>query len=112
MWKKVLRSRWISAGIGLAIIAVFFAVARIYPKLRAVQKQASGVEKTIKTLEERKEELERNSAYLNSEAYLERQARLKLNVKKPDEKVVFVYKDQYTTQSPSPDTDTGNQKVV
>src|SRR3989344_26543 len=109
MWKRFLRSRLITVIVGVAVIAVFVAVARMYPQLRAGQKQTSGVEKTIKAREERRKELERNSAYLSSEAYLERQARWKLNVKKPDEKVVFVYKDQYTTQSPSP-ADAGDRK--
>ncbi len=51
-------------------------------------------------LESRTDDLERNnqflassSAYFASDAYLERQARLKLNYKLPDEQVAFVYKD-------------------
>ena len=38
-------------------------------------------------------ELEKLGDYMKSNAYLERQARLKLNYKKPDEKVVFVYQN-------------------
>ena len=54
----------------------------------------------MKDLEFRVADLERNnqflassSAYFASDAYLERQARLKLNYKLADEQVAFVYKD-------------------
>ena len=54
----------------------------------------------VKDLESRTANLERNnqflassSAYFASDAYLERQARLKLNYKLADEQVAFVYKD-------------------
>ena len=62
------------------------------------QRIAMGVQ--VKDLESRATDLENNnkflassSAYFASDAYLERQARIKLNYKLPDEQVAFVYKD-------------------
>ena len=62
--------------------------------------QRAGTDIQVKDLEFRVADLERNnqflassSAYFASDAYLERQARLKLNYKLSDEQVAFVYKD-------------------
>ena len=62
--------------------------------------QRAGTDIQVKDLEFRVADLERNnqflassSAYFASDAYLERQARLKLNYKLADEQVAFVYKD-------------------
>ena len=44
-------------------------------------------------------ELEKLGDYLKSDAYMERQARLKLNYKKPDEKVVYIYQKTAETQN-------------
>ena len=47
----------------------------------------------IVDLENNNKFLASSSAYFASDAYLERQARLKLNYKLSDEQVAFVYKD-------------------
>ncbi len=65
-----------------------------------VRDQRTGMDVQVKDLESRAADLEQNnkflassSAYFASDAYLERQARLKLNYKLADEQVAFVYKD-------------------
>jgi len=65
-----------------------------------IKDQRAGTDIQVKDLESRVADLEHNnqflassSAYFASDAYLERQARLKLNYKFPDEQVAFVYKD-------------------
>ena len=49
------------------------------------------MDKKIAEAEQSASELERLKDYLQSSAYLEKQARLKLNYKKPDENVVYIY---------------------
>lgn len=51
------------------------------------------MESRVADLERNNQFLASSSAYFGSDAYLERQARLKLNYKLPDEQVAFVYKD-------------------
>ena len=65
-----------------------------------IRAQRMGTDAQVKDLQSRANEFENNnqflassSAYFASDAYLERQARLKLNYKLPDEQVAFVYKD-------------------
>lgn len=65
-----------------------------------IRSQRADANVQLKDLESRVADLENNnnflassSAYFASDAYLERQARLKLNYKLPDEQVAFVYKD-------------------
>ena len=55
--------------------------------------QVKDLESRVASLEYNNQFLASSSAYFASEAYLERQARLKLNYKLPDEQVAFVYKD-------------------
>jgi len=81
--------------IGLAALLIFLGYKNW--QIRD-QRIAAGVQ--VKDLESRMADLEQNnqflassSAYFASDAYLERQARIKLNYKFPDEQVAFVYKD-------------------
>lgn len=71
------------------------AVVKILPAVVAVNKEAKNLEQKVNETSQNFSELERSKEYLKSSAYLERQARIKLNFKKPDEKVVFVYQKPY-----------------
>jgi len=76
-----------------------------------IRDQRAGIDSQVKELKSRVTSLEDNnkflassSAYFASDAYLERQARLKLNYKFADEQVAFVYKDtSVKVSSPSPE---------
>src|SRR5258708_893694 len=91
--------------VALAALAVLFA-----RKTLQIHAQRAEVASEVKDMQSRADEVRRNnqflassSAYFGSDAYLERQARLKLNYKLPDEKVAFVYKDTSVKKSPEPD---------
>ena len=65
-----------------------------------IRAQRAETDAQVKDLKVRANDLEQNnqflassSMYFASDAYLERQARLKLNYKLSDEQVAFVYKD-------------------
>lgn len=62
--------------------------------------QKDEVEKELKAYEERSAEAEKSNEniskflkYFENQSFLEREARLKYNYKKPDEEVAFVYED-------------------
>ncbi|KKU22530.1 MAG: hypothetical protein UX31_C0001G0048 [Candidatus Nomurabacteria bacterium GW2011_GWA1_46_11] len=83
-------------------VTVVLAAVLIWLGYRALQIQdrAGQISSQVEDLAAKAEDLERDnrflassSAYFQSNAYLERQARLKLNFKLPDEQVAFVYKD-------------------
>ena len=91
MFRSILQSRWFTV---IAILIVgFFAVSliKIAPVLVITDREATSLNQRIAEIKQAASELEKFGDFLNSESYLERQARLKLNYKKPDENVVFVY---------------------
>ncbi|MBI2062782.1 MAG: septum formation initiator family protein [Candidatus Yanofskybacteria bacterium] len=96
MFRYILQSRWFSGVILLIIVFFLFSIIKFEPSLVAVNRELSNINKKIDEAEKVGLELKKLGDYLKSDAYLERQARLKLNYKKPDEKVVFVYQNPKT----------------
>ncbi len=88
---SLLRSKWTTLCMLLLIGAAVVFVLNRRPQSVAVQREADRLDEKIADLQEQYDEFQDQKAYLQSEAYLEQQARLKLNYKKPDEHVVFVY---------------------
>jgi len=91
MFKSILQSRWFTAAAVVLIGFFLISLIKIQPVLTTTQKELRNLDKKIAEAERSASELERLKDYLQSDAYLERQARLKLNYKKPDEKVVYIY---------------------
>lgn len=96
MFKQILQSRWFTFGMIIVVGFLALSVVKILPAVVAVNKEAKNLEQKINETNRNFAELERSKEYLKSPAYLERQARIKLNFKKPDEKVVFVYQKPYS----------------
>ncbi len=95
MIKKILQSPWFTAA-ALALAGFFLiSIIKLEPALVAVNKEAANFNLKIEEARKTAGELDKQKDFLKSDAYLERQARLKLNYKKPDENAVFVYKNQY-----------------
>ena len=104
MFKSVLQSRWFTI---LAVIVIGFfllLIIKLRPSLETVSQEVNNLDQKIAEAEQNLSELQKLGDYFKSVAYLEREARLKLNYKKPGESVVFVYKNQHI-QSP---TETNN----
>lgn len=91
MFKDILQSKWFTVVILLVIGFFLVSVIKLEFPLKVVRKELKNLNQKIDEVEKSSLELEKLSDYLKSNAYLERQARLKLNYKKPDEKVIFVY---------------------
>jgi cell division protein FtsB len=69
-----------------------------------VRKEVTDLSGRISSLERENQFLNRSEEYFKSEAFLERQARVKLNYKLPGEQVVFVY-DAVASSQPETFTD-------
>jgi len=66
-----------------------------------VRQEVNNLNQKIAETERELSELKELGDYFRSSAYLEREARLKLNYKKPGENVVFVYRNQSLLQNPA-----------
>lgn len=82
--------------IGLTMLLVAFLIL-ILPSVWRLQKQQSRVEEEINNLkkeiaeyEGKNNDIKKLVTYLESDAFLEEQARLNFNLKKPGEKVVII----------------------
>lgn len=91
MFKSVLQSRWFTVILVVLIGFLLISFIKIEPAFTTLHKELGNLDKKIMDIQESTSELERLGDYIKSDAYLERQARLKLNYKKPDEKVVYIY---------------------
>ncbi|MBI2057441.1 MAG: septum formation initiator family protein [Candidatus Yanofskybacteria bacterium] len=81
----------------LLLAGVFFlsiSLVRVRPQKIAVEKHLESLEDKIKEIERSNSSLAKLMAYFKSPAYLEREAKLKLNVRRPDENVVFIFQDE------------------
>ena len=79
----------------LILAGVFFlslALVKINPQKIAVEKHLDSLEDKIKEIERSNASLTKLMAYFKSPSYLEREAKLKLNVRRPDENVVFIFR--------------------
>ena len=104
MFRKILQSSGTS-GLLLALLVVLgLSFYRLYASYAEVRQEAINLERKINAVNETTTQLEQQNAQGNNVAFLEQQARLKLNYKKPDETVVFVYRNQY-----NPETEENNQ---
>ena len=78
-----------------------YLIVRDYPKKLEIKSQLGDIEDKIEILKKDEEKQKSMAEYLDSQSYLEKQARLRLNLKKEGEEVVFVYRKDKTEESPS-----------
>ncbi|TSC74665.1 MAG: Uncharacterized protein G01um101444_226 [Parcubacteria group bacterium Gr01-1014_44] len=81
----------------LALAAVFFlavSIGKLRPQKTIIDARLQNLEGKITETEKANSDLARLLDYFKSRAYLEREAKLKLNVRRPDENVVFIYEDE------------------
>jgi len=81
----------------IALAGVFFLVIslfRLWPQKSKVGARLENLKGKITETEKANFELSRLLDYFKSRSFLEREAKLKLNVRQPDENVVFIYEDE------------------
>ena len=109
--KNVLQSRWFTF---LAVIIIGFfllLIIKLKPSLETASQEVNNLDQKIAEAEQDLSELQKLGDYFKSVAYLEREARLKLNYKNPGESVVFVYKNQHV-QDPAKPNDTTKLSII
>src|SRR3989344_5703024 len=112
MFKEVLQSRWFTVA-ALVIGGVFFIlIIKLEPAIVLVSKELKNINQKIDEVEKNNLELDKLGDYLGSDAYLERQARLKLNYKKPDENVVYVYAKNRKTNGAGAENSQETSKIL
>ena len=74
----------------LALIGLVVAVSKESYRRYQIDKEAADLKKEIAFLEEKNESLTRFLDYFNSDKFLEKEARLKLNLLKEGEKLVII----------------------
>ncbi len=72
------------------LVLIVFPLAQTYSQRRLVSQEIQGVKDKINHYELQNKQLGELMTYLNSKQYLETQARLNFNMKKPGEEVVVV----------------------
>ncbi|OGN01213.1 MAG: hypothetical protein A3I26_03615 [Candidatus Yanofskybacteria bacterium RIFCSPLOWO2_02_FULL_43_10] len=97
---KLLNSKIFTALI--VIIALWLALSsvKLASQRAAVDKDVSGVETKIREVQDDTDYLNKFLAYFQTPAFLEKEARLKLNYKAQGEEVVFIYKDKNFKKEP------------
>lgn len=100
-----LKSKWfliiIIAGIGW----LGFAFIKIKLQDNIVNKEVKGLEAKVENMESDNSYLENIIGYLKNPSFLEKEARLKLNYKAPEENVAFIYPDVNTGKGVSGSVD-------
>ncbi|MEK7645941.1 MAG: septum formation initiator family protein [Patescibacteria group bacterium] len=89
----LLQSKIITIGLLALLVWLGYRSWQIKDQRAETDSQVKELESRVADLERSNQFLASSSAYFASDAYLERQARLKLNYKLADEQVAFVYKD-------------------
>jgi cell division protein FtsB len=85
-----------------AIVVLVFIIGGIikeYPQRVEAQRRLKDLKTRLEELERQNAELERKLGYFQSDAYLEKEARLKFNLKKEGEELVLIEKDVKETQT-------------
>ncbi len=89
-WRSLLSSGWLFAGV--LVLLLFFSVSLVREVMRKmeIKQEIKKLEEKISSLESDNRELESLIQYLQTEEFIEEEARAKLSLKKPGEKVVAV----------------------
>jgi cell division protein FtsL len=104
----------------IAVVALFliFYSSEVFYKKYQISKEVSILDENISQLQEEQEKLNEAENNLTDESYIEREAKLKLNLKKAGEEVVVLVNNPYDntadneTQATSTPTSTQEVKVV
>ncbi|MBU1255457.1 septum formation initiator family protein [Patescibacteria group bacterium] len=94
--KKMLGSKVFLFLIFIILIILTINLSQESYKKYQLKKEISGLKLEIDRLEGSKQQLSNLMEYFKNDSYLEQEARVKLNLKKPGEKVVILSRDSVT----------------
>jgi cell division protein FtsB len=98
---KILNYKFTSIVLGIMLLWLGISGIKLFNQHQEVGANIKDLQTKADSLEKDNNDLIRSQKYAKTSAYLERQARLKLNYKMPDEKVVFVYEKTASSQPES-----------
>jgi cell division protein FtsB len=93
MLKKILSSKFTTPIFLIMLFFLSLTIAKIWPPVDSIRKELAALKQKINEADKVIVELDKSKELMQSEDYLEQQARLKLNYKMPYEKVIYVYKN-------------------
>ena len=102
--KKILSSRITLFFLLLGFIWLVLSVVNVYYRKYKINKEIDNLKAQIGNAERSNQQISEMIDYLDSQSFLEKEAREKLNMKKPGEEVVIIepLKDSLTTQNSQP----------
>jgi cell division protein FtsB len=87
---KLLYSKFFIAFLVIIFVLALIALGRESYRYFRVSQNIKNLEERIENLETKSEELSKMEGYFQSEEFLEKEARLKLNLTKPGEKLIII----------------------
>ena len=96
-----LNSKWFSLFLIVIAGCLIFALLGMSGRREKFRQAVSDAENKVQGAEKDKTYLEKFITYFQGPKFMEKQARLKLNYKSPDEEVAFVFRDPNKTESSS-----------
>jgi len=100
---KITRTKIMTAVLIVAIAFLIFSIIKTIPEAVVSYENLKVLRANVAEKERQKELAEVIKPYLNTDEFLEQQAKIKLNYKRPDEKVI-IFKTSNDNQSPFNDT--------
>lgn len=97
---KFLNSKIFTILAGVVTLWLIFSVINLNSQRSIVDRGIRGIEAKIKEVKNDTSYLNKFLAYFKTSAFLEKEARLKLNYKAQGEEVVFIYKDKNIKNGP------------
>jgi cell division protein FtsB len=99
-----LNSKWFSLLLIILVGCLVFLLLGMSARRAEFEQAVSDSEQRVAVAKRDKAYIEKFIAYFKSPAFLEKQARMKLNYKSPDEEVAFIFRDPNS----KPEADTGD----
>lgn len=99
--EKFLQSKGFVIILTIVFILVFVALSRESYRYFKVNQEIKDLEQKIEELKERNEELSKMENYFQSKDFIEREARVKLNLTKPGEKLIIIKKAENVQEQES-----------
>ena len=99
---KILNSKLLTVGLLLLLAWLLISFLDMNSKKAVLNKELFGYSAKIEQVKKNNEELRQFISFFNIPGFLEREARIRLNYKAPDEQVVYVYRDERTPSPAAP----------
>lgn len=89
-WKKIRQPFFISLAGLLAITFIFTGLIQNIRHLLSAKQEINQIKTEIERLEKKNQDVEKIITYLDSKEFIEEEARLKFDLKKPNEQIIVV----------------------